>query len=46
MAKRKKRRSSRRGKTTQQRKLGAAARACKGKKMRAFRACVRAKLKK
>jgi hypothetical protein len=34
------------GKTAQQRRFGAAAKKCKGKKAGAFRACVRAELKR
>ena len=33
-------------KTSQQKRFAKAAKACKGKKLRAFRACVRKKLKK
>ncbi len=44
MAKRRKRRSG--GRTGQKARFKAAARACKGKKIRAFRACMRKKLKK
>jgi len=41
---RKKRKSG--GRTAQQRKLAAAARKCKGRKKGAFRACVKAELKR
>ena len=44
MARRRRRRSSR-GRTAQQRKLGAAARACAGKTKGKFKACMRKKLK-